>query len=179
MAVDLITTPGADDANAYSDDDYVTALAPTRAAPGAVFLALSSDGKNSAIIAAATDIDALPLKGTKNDPLQAMKFPTKPNTTIPADILKANALHAIDLSPAYTAGAQTNLADITTGNGNVQELTAGPATIKYFKATATGGVAVDARLAGFSLTVARLLLPYLLPLPAKVVYGTGTAYRGS
>jgi hypothetical protein len=179
MAVDLITTPGADDANGYAEEDFVQARAEEMAGAGAVFNALDTNARKGAIISASTDIDSLPLLGRKNDPDQAMQFPRFPSTAIDLAIQKATAILAVERAPAYTAGSTSpNPFDVTSGNGNVQEETIAVITTKFFKPTTRKSTESDP-LGRFSDVVAGLLRPYVMKANTTPRFGTGTAYRGS
>lgn len=160
MTLELITTSGAEDANAYSALAVALNVAATRGNQGKLFVdTLSEQQQFAAIITWAQKIDALDFDSARlNGETQAMKFPRLKWPVIPRDIINANALAAVLGAAAFTdAATVVDYAPELDANGNVKKEKIGPIETEFVKATDAGSYS----LFGFPDEVAKMLKPYL------------------
>ncbi len=174
MALTLVATPGATDANAYADASGALAVAAYRVPdPNTVaFGDLSADQQVQALVTATRDIDSTPgLAGSPGTSAQALFFPrTGDGGVLPPAVVSACIELAISYAPLFAAGATDD--PLNSGvNGNIKVDKTGPLTTEYFAArdTATG-------LDRFPPIVQRLLAPFL---QATSGWGSATVERAS
>src|SRR4051812_24110772 len=103
MALTLVATPGAPDANAYATVAEATDELSYRVG-GEAWADETADQQIQALVTAASMIDALPLLGAPSDSGQAMQFPRDGSDEIPLEVWKANIVLALDLARKRQAG---------------------------------------------------------------------------
>jgi len=153
-----VTTPGADDANAYAEVADALVVAPFRGAAGAVFGALDPDQQEAALQAVALDIDATLFAGAPTYTTQSMAFPRDGDTTIPAKIARANIEEAIVRASLFATGATGNPFDASGGvDGGIKRKKVDVLETEWFEPrSVTAG-----SLRRFSLLVQNLLHGFL------------------
>jgi hypothetical protein len=181
VALTLISTPGATDANAFVDVDTAAALVLYE--PESVSDAwgdLDEDQQIRALVSASSDIDALPwdtLRGdfpTADD--QALNWPRGSSGVLPRNLVLATAVLAFERTAAFSdTPTSDDLASLETAStANIQEDTVGPITTKYF-APADDQTALSA----FPARVQRLLAGLAKPIASSSLWGSGTVVRAS
>jgi hypothetical protein len=181
VALALVATPGASDANAFADLD--TAEAFVSYEPESVSDAwadLDSDQQTRALVAATREIDALPWDTLRGDApatdTQALAWPRGDATTLPAKLVEATVALALARMAAFSDSATTTdlaaLAPATTAN--IKEDTVGPITTVFFEPGAS-----DVALAAFPPRVQRLLAGLVVPVASASAWGSGCARRAS
>lgn len=172
MAIALIVTAGAADANAYVDLVTVQTVAAYRGAPGVAFLGLAEDQQIQAIATTALSLDALCFAGSLSSDTQAMAFPRDGNTTIPSAIVRANTEEAISKAASFLDGVSSNV--LAPDTQAIKRVKAGPVEVEFQPAA----VLTAESLSTFALITQRLLAP-LLCRPAAAGWGVGVVTRGS
>jgi hypothetical protein len=175
MALELVATAGADDANAYATVEEADAYAAYRFG-GTAFTDLDADEKIQALVTAARDIDTLESDpGLIDDRYftdQALAFP-RGSADLPAGIITAN----IELAISYAAAVASGSADVLNadvGNANQKKVVVGPIEVEYFSAASSDA----STLTRFPAFVQRLLVPFVVQ-PSTVTWGSAEVTRGS
>lgn len=182
MALTLVATPGAANANAYADVAAASAVAAYRVGGSAVtWLALTADQQIQTLVSAARDLDTSDFLGSRSTTTQAMEFPRNGDTTLPANLVRANIELAFTYAADLTADA-LNVAD-PAGQGIKREKV-GPLETEYRDPTIADGVAgvvaVDPRgLNRFPPIVQRLLTSLVRSAAAAGWGNSAIAVRGS
>lgn len=181
MALELISTPGATDANAFVDVDTAGALVLYE--PESVSDAwgdLDEDEQIRALVSASSDIDALPwdtLRGdfpTNDD--QALNWPRGSSSVLPRNLVLATAVLAFERMVAFSDTATSDdIASLDTAStANIQEDTVGPITTKFFAPSND-----QTALGAFSPRVRGLLTGLAKPIASSILWGTGRVVRAS
>ncbi len=148
MAITIIATPGAVDANSY-----VTLAEAETISEGFVnrstWDAATDETKNSALVQATNDIDSLSLMGISNGQqddsggsnYQPLHFPVNNKTYIPQSVKVATTDQAMAIIRNGAAGQKTS--DII--NAGIEEQKTSRYEAKYNKSWATGGVSPTAK----------------------------------
>lgn len=181
MALDLIATPGADDANSFADLDQAEEFVSYEPEPVSdAWDDLDEDEQIRALVSASRDIDAVPwdmLRGdfpTSSD--QALSWPRGGAQTYPRNLVQATIALAVERVKAFADGATSDdLATLSTAStSNIQEDTVGPITTKFFKPSDSQNA-----LSTFPPRVQLLLSGLVTPVASSSQWGTGTAVRAS
>lgn len=148
MALEIIATPGASDANSY-----VTLAEAETISEGFVnrstWDAATNETKNSALVQATNDIDSLSLMGISNGQqddsggsnYQPLHFPVDGKTYIPQNVKVATTDQAMAIIRAGVKGQKAS--DII--NAGIEEQETSRYKAKYNKSWATGGVSPSAK----------------------------------
>jgi len=187
---DLISTPGAADANAYAD--LATAVSYLQYRVGAAAWAgYSGELQAQALVSATRDIDTLEMRGaadtqvmafprfvgTRATETQALAWPRVsagyPSTALPDRLVEATIELAYIYAQQMTADATLDVLNPDPSLRNIKREKVGPLETEYFTALAVDATAPD-RLPPI---VQRLLTPLLRAWVG--VWGSGVATRGS
>jgi hypothetical protein len=172
LALTLVATPGADDANAYAtvaeaDDELSYRVG------GEAWDTETADQKIQDLVTAASIIDGLLLNGEPSTDSQSMQFPRDGDTDIPLEVWKANILLALDVAKKRQAGA-TDVVNPTVST--TKRARSGDDEVEFFEPVA------DLRdpysLAALPLEVQRLLTLWVI-LPVSLGWGSATVVRNS
>ncbi len=189
MALTLVATPGAADANAYADAAAAVAAAAYRIGPNATaFLALSADQQIQALVTATRDIDSivgtrsgdytLYFLGTRSSEDQALEFPRSgtdwPVDELPAPLVQATIELAFSYAPAFAASYTADVLNNDTTAGRIKRKKLDVIETEYFEAGADG-----VSLSRLPAMVERLLSQLLDYVPITGAWGQGTTVRGS
>lgn len=172
MALTLVATPGADDANAYAEvadaDDQLSYRVG-----GEAWSSESADQKIQDLVTGAAIIDALPLSGSPSTDTQSMEFPRDGDEDIPAAVWKANIVLALDIARKRQAG----VVDVVNPTvSNVQRARSGDDEVQFF---APSSEVLDPKgLASLTLEVQRLLALFVI-VEAATGWGSAVVTRTS
>lgn len=119
-------TIGANDYNVYADPPSVTIFASADLTRSATWEALSLDDQNKACVMATRMLDRQDWAGTKADADQALEFPRSGQTEIPARVLQAFQMLAVDV------GVSPTLVDKVSQQDGVKRVKAGSAEVEKF-----------------------------------------------
>jgi len=110
MALELIATPGAPDANGYLTLAQADALAAYRVG-GASWSGLDPDEQTQAIVTATASIDTLEPQfcDARTSTTQALAFPRGGATTLPDTLVRATFELAFSYVPAFAPGSSTDV----------------------------------------------------------------------
>lgn len=110
MALDLIATPAAPDANAYCDEATASALAAYRIG-GASWSDLSSDEQIQALVTATAAIDTLEPQfcDARSTSTQSLAFPRGGAMTLPDTLVRATFELAFSYVPAFAPGSSIDV----------------------------------------------------------------------
>jgi hypothetical protein len=184
MALTLVATAGASNANAYATVAQGLAAAAYRVGGNAAaWLALTTDQQIQTLVSATSAEDALEgvigFKGERATSTQALEWPRTgtayADTVIPPPLVSATIELAFSYTPAITDATVDVLNPAT--NGNVKEDTVGPITTIYFEPSAIDVLDPTAALAPFPTLVQRLLAGLIRIAP--VSWGSAAVVRSS
>lgn len=185
MALELVATPGAANANAYAT--VATARAAAAYRPGADALAwldLDGDEQIQTLVTASRDIDTVLYWGDRATSTQALEFPRTGTDyavdALPPPLVSATIELAFSYAPAFAAGATIDVLNPDTSAGRIKRDKVGPIETEFFaqpKAPSVFGATVPG-LERFPTIVQRLLAPlaWVAPLPG---WGSATVTRSS
>lgn len=166
MALTLVATPGAVDANAYADVSEADAELAYRVG-GEPWANETTDQKIQDLVTAASIIDALTLSGGPSTDTQSMEFPRNGDSDIPTDIWKANIVLALDLARKRQAG----IVDVVNpAVNNTKRAKSGDDEVEFFQPSSD--LADPNSLSQLPLEVQRLLSDFVLILTPQ---GWGSA----
>lgn len=190
MALLLVATPGASDANAYADVAAANLAATYRIGSNATgWAALTPDQKIQALVTAARDIDTLAdtradgwmldFTGLRASASQSMQFPRSglddwTNTEIPDPVVSANIELAFTYVPAFASTFTGDVLSADPAAYRVKRKKVDVLETEYFEA----GPAPTA-LERFPAIVQRLLSAVLTWTPVQQIWGGGSVVRGS
>lgn len=172
MALVLVATSGADDANAYADETEATdelAYDPG----GGAWLTETADQQIQDLVTGARIIDSLPLLGERSTDTQTMEFPRDGDTEIPVGVWKANILLALDIAKKRQAGATDVVNPVVS---NVQRARSGDDEVQFF--APSSDLTDPDSLASLPLEVQRLLAPFIL-VESAIGWGSAAVVRTS
>lgn len=185
MALTLVATPGAANANAYTDVAAVDAAATYRSGPSAVaWLALTPDQKIQQLVAVTRDLDTSDFLGARATVTQALEWPRTgtdyDSAALPARLVMATIEQSIQNAVDLTADPLNVLDPLAAG---IKRERVGPLETEYRDPTIQGGTAgvaaFDPRgLARFAPIVQRLLTPLVRSLVGSS-WGSADVVRGS
>lgn len=189
MALALVATPGAANANAYATEAAALTAASYRiGANPLAFVALTSDQRIQALVTAARDIDSLgdtrddgwliDFIGERTDDTQALQFPRSgtdfDDDELPPNLVEANIELAISYAPAFVAGYTGDVLNPDTTTARVKRKKIDVLETEYFAPGPTGTA-----LERFPGMVQRLLASLLDYTQIVGAWGTGEVIRGS
>lgn len=184
MALTLVATAGAANANAYATVAQGLAAAAYRAGGNAAaWLALTSDQQIQTLVSATSAEDALEgiidFKGERATATQALEWPRAgtayADTTIPPPLVSATIELAFSYTPAF-ADATVDVVNPAT-NGNVKRKKVDVLETEFFAPAEIDVLDPTAALAPFPTLVQRLLAG-LIRIPS-LVWGSAQVLRGS
>jgi hypothetical protein len=172
MALVLVATPAAANANAYADVAEATdelAYDPG----GAAWVVETGDEQIQDLVTGARIIDSLPLLGEPSTDTQALEFPRDGDSEIPTAIWKANILLALDIAKKRQAGATDVVNPVVS---NVQRARSGDDEVQFF--APSSDLTNPDSLASLPLEVQRLLGPYIF-VASELAWGSAPVVRTS
>jgi hypothetical protein len=122
MALTLVATPAAPDANAYCTQAQADALASYRVG-AAAWLDLSPDEQIQALVTATSAIDTLEPQwwcSARTTTTQALAWPRDGEMTLPDTLVRATFELAFSYVPAFTAGSDTDVLNPDLRAGNIK-----------------------------------------------------------
>ncbi len=179
MPLELEATPGADDANAYADEDTAEEYAGYRVG-GAAFIALESDQKIQALVTATRDIDTLAdvFIGERATDDQALEWPRSGTNfgddELPDNLVNATIELAMSYVPAFASGSTVDVLNADPSDGLVKREKLDVIETEWFEPRAHEADSFSR----FPAAVQRLLAP-LVELPVEGEWGAATVERGS
>lgn len=180
MALTLIATAGAANANAYATVQEADAYLEGRVG-AAAWADLDAEQKDVALVTATRALDAFEFIGRRATSTQALEWPRVGMSygsygvdELPRRLVQATIEYAFAFLPALVAGAAAADPLVTTPS-NVKEKTVGPITTVFFEPSGAPATALE-RLPD---PVHRLLAPLVRAATPAATWGTGTAVRAS
>lgn len=172
MALTLIATPGAANANAYATVAEADTELSYRVG-GEAWADETPDQKIQALVTAASMIDALPLIGEPTSDTQSMQFPRSGDDEIPWQVFKANIVLALDLARKRQAGT---VDVVNPALSLTKRAKSGDDEVEFF--AQASDMADPYSLASLPLEVQRLLTLFVL-VPASLAWGSAPVTRTS
>ena len=180
MALVLVATPGAVDANAYADVAAATAYAEYRVG-AAAFAGLTADQKIQLLVTAARDIDTLEhdpgFLGERANETQALAWPRSgtdfDDDELPPDLVRANIELALSYMPALASGFTGDVLNQNRADGQIKRKKVDVLETEWFAARTVDATALE-RLPD---AVQRLLIGLLVTLVEG--WGSASVERGS
>jgi hypothetical protein len=172
VALTLVATPGANNANAYADVSEADLELSYRVG-GEAWADETPDQKIQALVTAASMIDALPLTGEPSSDTQSMQFPRDGDDEIPWQVFKANIVLALDLARKRQAGT---VDVVNPALSNTKRAKSGDDEVEFFQQASD--LTDPYGLSSLPLEVQRLLSLFVLT-PASFAWGSATVTRTS
>jgi hypothetical protein len=172
MALTLVATPGAADANAYAtvaeaDDELSYRVG------GEAWDTETPDQKIQDLVTAASVIDALILTGEASTDTQSMAFPRNGDDEVPLEVWKANIVLALEIAKKRQAGV---VDVVNPALSNVQRARSGDDEVQFFQQSTD---LIDPySLSSLPLEVQRLLTPFVV-IFSTIGWGSAEVTRTS